>query len=212
MNKVTPLIKFAESFGLNPCSLKAENITESYFIEKGINVDEFKRLMIKNDLDEYTFILLYYIIEIYLAVKVDEAINTHIQSDNEREIARQYEIDLTKTLLFLLEDKTTFNMTVTFNKSINNITIKNEKIIMDIANQLYIEFKKHDFHKVPLTYEEAKAEMLSKEEFKNSVYVEQNFGSPDEPDILEVGYDVAIEHYAENSKKEMDILWRKHCS
>jgi hypothetical protein len=204
MNKATPLIKFSECFGINPNSIKSENTTESYFIEKGINVDDFKRLMIKNDLDDYTFILLYYIIEIYLSDKVDEAINSHIQSDNERVIARQYEIDLTKTLLFLLDDKT-LNMSVTFNKSRSSVTIQNELIVKQLANKLYVEFKKHDFHKVALTYQEAKAEMLLNEKFKNCVYRKINNGSPEEPDIIEVEFDVAIDHYAENSKKEMEI-------
>ena len=205
MIEVTPLIKFTECFGIRQDFILKENITESDFAAKGIDVDAFNRFLIKYDMDQYAFYLLYYFTETIFQnnnYDLQELIFDH-EMDNEQK--KQYEIDLTKALLFLFSDKSTANTSITISKSINNITIKNEKIIKDVANQLYVEFKKHDFHKVPLTYEEAKAEMLLNEKFKNSVYRKINNGSPEEPDIIEVEFDVAIDHYAENSMKEMEI-------
>lgn len=205
MNIATPLIKFTECFGIDPNAISTDKATESYYIDKGINVDAFKRLMIKNDLDEYTFILLSYFTDVYFSVKDEVFENALLTIDEENEINKQYEVDLTKALLFLLEDKSTFNMSVSFNKSRSSITIQNELIVKNLANELYREFKRKDFNKVALTYQEAKSEMLSKEEFKNSVYVERNYGSPDEPDIHEVEFEEAIDDYAENSMKEVEI-------
>lgn len=205
MIEVTPLIKFTECFGISRDFILKENITESDFAAKGIDIDAFNRFLIKYDMDQYSFYLLYYFTESISQNNNYDLQELLIDHEMDNEQKKQYEIDLTKALLFLFSDKSTANTSITISKSINNITIKNEKIIKDVANQLYIEFKKHDFHKVPLTYQEAKSEMLSKEEFKNSVYVERNYGSPDEPDIHEVEFEEAIDDYAENSMKEVEI-------
>ena len=205
MNKVTPLIKFTECFGISRDFILKENITESDFEAKGINVNDFKTKMIKSDMSEYAFFLLYYFTETLSQSNEDDLEMIFEPIKLVDEINKQYELDLTRALLFLYTDKSTAKTAITISKSRSNITIKNEQIVKNIANQLFIEFKKQNYHKAPLTYQEAKDKMLSIEKFAPYVFRNVNIGTEENPILEEQEHADNIEYFAEKNPKEIEI-------
>jgi len=205
MNQISSLLKFTECFGLNIKLVNNKAIYESYFVEKGVDVEAFKRLMIKNDMDEYTFILLAYFDEIYFAPKVEESIIKYKVKSELTEQKRKHEIELTQSLLFLLSNNNGDCTSVTFQKSRNNLTISNQLISKSIIDCLIHEFKCNGYNKVNLTYDEAKLMMATNSEWAKGLFCENNFGSDEEPNIVEVEFTEAIDDFANSTTKEVEV-------
>ena len=205
MYQPNSLLKFCECFTIDPNFYNADKSSESYYIQKGIDIEAFKKMMYQYDMESFTFIIICYFTEVYGKEKISDSVLEYIESENEINIEKQYEIDLTKALLFQYSSLTDSNLSVTFNKSRNSITIQNQSIVKHLANELYKEFKRKEYQKVNLTYKEAKEEMLLDDEHKIHVYTEQNFGTNEEPDIQTIEFEQAIDLYAETHTKEQKI-------
>jgi len=205
MNKINSLLKFTECFGLDPKFINAEKSAESYYIEKGIDVEAFKTLMIKNDLGEYTIILLCYITEVYFSAKVKEYVQKHTVKTKEAEKKRNHEIELTQSLQFLLSKNDGECTSLTFHKSRKSHTMSNQLILKSIVDNLILEFKSNDYDKVELTYDEAKVMMATNDEWAKGLFCEVNLGSVNEPNIVEVEFTEAIEDFASSTTKEVEI-------
>lgn len=86
----------------------------------------------------------------------------------------QYKIDeneLTKTLLFLLENQNNINIQLKSTKYTNNLSIQNSYIASFITEKLMQEFCARKFDLVNLTYEEAEAELIS---LKDKNWIREN--------------------------------------
>lgn len=205
MNNTTSLLKFTECFGLDPKFINAEKSAESYSTSKNIDVEAFKTLMIKNDMTEYTIILLCYFTEVYLSIKVNDVIRKHTVKAEEAERKRNHEIELTQSLQFLLSKNDGEFTSITFQKSRRSCTTSNQLILKSIVDNLILEFKSNGYDKVKLTYDEAKVMMATNDEWAKGLFREANLGSVDEPNIIEVEFTEAINDFANSTTKEVDV-------
>ncbi len=205
MNKISAMLKFTECFGMHIKLVNYEAKNESFFVEKGIDVSAFKRLMIKNDMDEYTFILLAYFIERYFKFNIKDSMIKYNEKLDEEETKRKHEIELTQLLLFLLSKNYGEYTSITFQKSRNSLTISNQLISKSIIDGLIHEFKCNGYNKVNLSYDEAKVMMATDDEWAKGLFCEVNYGSDDDPNIVEVEFAEAIEYFASNTTKEVEV-------
>lgn len=179
MNQINPLIKFTECFGIDPLVISSDKDIESYYTDKGIDVEAFKKIMYNSDMEEYTIILLYYFTEIYN--KNEELHIDEFGLNPNPEDERQLELDLTEALLFLYSDKSIDNTTISLNKSRSSITIQNNTIIKHLANQIYLQYKSKGYNRINYTYNEAKKLMLADPKWAIKVYEEVNVGTEENP-------------------------------
>lgn len=181
MNKISPLLKFSECFGLEEFSFDTESYLESYYIEKGIDVEAFKKIMYNFDMEEYTMILLYYFTELSDFKNIDAFKNFSFLYNDNREAEQQLELDLTEALLFLYSDKSIDKTSITINKSRSSITIQNNTIVKHLANQIYLQYKSKGYNRINYTYDEAKELMLADPKWSSKVYEDVNVGTEDNP-------------------------------
>jgi hypothetical protein len=179
MNIATPLIKFTECFGIDLNSISADKATESYYIDKGIDIEAFKKIMYNFDMEEYTIILLYYFTEMYKSNQ--ELYNDDFGLNPDPEVERQLELDLTEALLFLYSDKSIDKTSFTINKSRSSITIQNNTIVKHLANQIFLQYKSKGYNRINYTYDEAKELMLADPKWSSRVYEDVNVGTEDNP-------------------------------
>lgn len=134
---------------------------ENVFTELGLNVPAFKKMLIKNDMEEYTDVLLFY--WQMQTLYQNKLFKSNIQSlESKKMSVSEYGKDLTEILLFLLDEKDGKNISITFQKSRNNITKKNEEIIDVITRAIKKEYQTRNLNLVNLTFEEAEEELLNK--------------------------------------------------
>lgn len=163
-------IKFCACFGYSAHDFdRRQKPDESVYIEQGMNVSDFKRMLIKNDMDEYTNELLFYwYITLMNSRKVT---NDNTKNFEElRKSKKEYEKELTETLIFLLSDESNSNMSITFQKSRNSITKNNNELIRSVIDALISDYDKNNFNEIELTFEEATDEidnLYDKEWIKN---------------------------------------------
>lgn len=203
MNKISPLLKFTECFGMDSLFLNIENSQESYYIEKGINVEAFKKIMYKYDMEEYTIILLCYFSVIYFSKSNEGFENIYFEIDTDWEADRQLELDLTKALLFLYSDKSIDNTSITINKSRSSITIQNNTIVKHLANEIFLKYRSKGYNRINRTYEEAKKLMLADENWSKKVYHEVNIGTEINPIIVQQENEEEISMFAAMFTKEV---------
>ena len=164
MNRLSDetLAKFCACFGFSNHDIqRRKKPDETFYIEMGLNVQAFKKMLIKNDMEEYTDLLLFYWhMQIIYSTKSSKY-KVH-NPENVMRIRDFYEKDLTETLVFLLDDKAGKNTSITFQKSRNSTTKKNKDIIKNIISALISEYDKNNFNLEALTFEEAKEEIYYK--------------------------------------------------
>lgn len=144
-------IKFLTCFNLFEEHLNL--VSESYYREKGIDVDAFKKMLIEYQMEEYTDLFLSTIwsqkgFEEY-AISIEEQMvrdNEHLKS-------------LTETLHFILSKDNGKDISLTFYKSRNKIKVSNTDVIDTIIKSLIYDFEKNQFNLTSLTNEEAEEEM-----------------------------------------------------
>ncbi len=207
MDDINTKTKFYECISIDMTPIKGKYIKESYYADRGVDVDAFKKILIKNDMEQYSILLLYYINEIYLSNDFDKTIEANILASQEYEREMQYEKDLTRTLQFLLSDEFGVNSSITFQKSKNSLTIPNQDIVNSFINSLIQEFKKNNYHKINLTYDEAKAMMLANEKWAKAVFKEECFFDElkNEIKVVKVEFEESIMDFAYSIVKEMEI-------
>jgi hypothetical protein len=179
MIELTPLIKFTECFGIDPIDIGSDKATDSYYINKGVNVEAFKKIMYSFDMEEYTIILLYYFTEMYK--NNQELYDDDFGLNPDPEVERQLELDLTEALLFLYSDKSIDNTSFTINKSRSSITIQNNTIVKYLANQIYLQYRSKGYNRINYTYDEAKELMLADPKWSSKVYEDVIVGTEENP-------------------------------
>ena len=101
-----------------------------------------------------------------------------------------------------------------FKKPRNSITISNQVLIETVVASAIDEFKENNYHVLKLTYQEAKAEMLQSDIWKNHVYIYENLGTYEQPDLIKQENTLSIERYADTHFKtiqiELDSLIQKY--
>lgn len=153
------IAKFCACFGFFITeSQKKQKPDETIYSEMGLNVPAFKKMLIKNDMEEYTeLLLLYWHMQTIYSTKLSKP---NIQTiDSAMRISSEYSKDLTETLIFLLDEKAGKNTSITFQKSRNSITIRNKQTFETITSALLNEFKNRNLNSEELTFEEAEDEI-----------------------------------------------------
>jgi len=98
------IAKFCTCFGYSKHDFeRRQKPEESVYLEMGMNVTAFKKMLIKNDMEEYTNELLYYWYIQLLNAKHKTL--SKIQTSSEvMKNRNEHEKDLTEMLIFLLTD------------------------------------------------------------------------------------------------------------
>jgi len=133
MNYTDAEIKFCLCFGMQEETLRIQLHIESFFSKKGIEVEEFKDLMIRHRMKEYTNQLLacfYQYSESAILNKYEQ-----IEIDEFEKICPE----LIKTLIFLFSNENGKNNSLTFSKSKKSFTTKDQDIIDVLINRLIEE-------------------------------------------------------------------------
>lgn len=127
---------------------------ESIYIDNKINVEAFKKFMIKNDMEEYTNLLLSRLFIRRLTAK------RRIQKQTRNtEEALKYKKDLIEALIFLFSKEEIEISSVSLQRSRESYRIQNKSINKTITEALIENFKKNEFNEVNLTNEEAEQEI-----------------------------------------------------
>jgi hypothetical protein len=205
MNQANTQLKFAVCFDKEEFSLNTENYLESYYIEKNIDVEAFKKIMYKFDMEEYTMILLYYFTVMSNFKNINVLDNNSFVFNDNREAEQQLEIDLTKALLFLYSDKSIDNTSITINKSRSSITIQNNTVVKHLANEIFLKYRSKGYNRINRTYEEAKKLMLADENWSKKVYHEVNIGTEINPIIVQQENEEEISMFAHSFTKEVTL-------
>lgn len=153
------ITKFCTCFGYSKHDFeRRQKPEESVYLEMGMNVSAFKKMLIKNDMEEYTNELLYYWYIQLLNAKHKTI--SKIQTSSEVMINRnEHEKDLTEMLIFLLTDGDEADISITFQRSRNSLTKANKAIVKSVIDCLLNEYDKNNFNEEELTFEEAEEEI-----------------------------------------------------
>jgi hypothetical protein len=147
-------IKFRACFGLYKNNIP--QFDTSTYSEAGMNISDFRKMLIKNDMEEYENELIsFWYAEIQNKQKIESFLNKNVNRDD----VRQLEIDLTETLIFLLSNTSGDNISITFQKSRNSKTTGNTAMIDCVIQSLLTEYEKHDFNLTEMEYDEAEDEL-----------------------------------------------------
>jgi hypothetical protein len=156
------ITKFCTCFGYSKHDferrLKPE---ESVYLEMGMNVSAFKKMLIKNDMEDYTNELLYYWYIQLLNAK-HKTISKIQTSSEVMKNRNEHEKDLTEMLIFLLTDSDEADTSITFQRSRNSLTKVNKAILKSVIGCLLDEYDKNNFNEEELTFEEAAEEINNK--------------------------------------------------
>lgn len=146
--------KFFACFGSSEEEFeKCELPSEAYFIDQGIKVEAFKKLMYKNDLEEYTNLFLFYLEEWkYQIEDIERKTKFHCENI-------VLEKTLTDALVYLLSNDKGEATSIIFNKQRGSKTFKGECIIESVIDGLIGLYDMHKFNKEQLTIEEAEEEI-----------------------------------------------------
>lgn len=153
------ITKFCACFGYSKHDFeRRQKPEEPAYLEMGMNVAAFKKMLMKNDMEEYTNELLYYWYIQLLNARRKTI--TKIQTSSEVIKNRnEQEKDLTEMLIFLLTDRDDTDTSITFQRSRNSLTKTNEVILKSIVDCLLDEYDKNNFNEEELTFEEAEEEI-----------------------------------------------------
>lgn len=121
---------------------------EAADIEKGIDLEAFRKLMYKHDMEEYTILLLPYIRNLQITK------STYDLNSQDHKDCVNHQKDLTEVLIFLLDEKKGNSLSLTFHKSKESYTITNRNIIEPIIELIMKEYIDHGFNSDMPTDEE----------------------------------------------------------
>ena len=197
--------KFCECFTVDYNHINNETIRESYYIDNSIDISHIRKILIKNDLEEYTFLLLSFIFTYHFSSMAKEYTTQNEKSKEDLSNKENHEIELTRLLIFLLSHNFGNLTSISFKRVRNSITISNNDIIENVIKNTIEEFKKNNYHVLKLTYYEAKLEMLADPVWRNQVYIYKNIGTQKQPELVEYDYTMSIERYANTHFKTIDI-------
>lgn len=146
-DKLTPMLKFECCFEIHKELIHCNPDHKSFYLDKGIDVNAFEKLMIKNDMDQYTYILLAYFSEYIF--RIIDADNVKIQNIKEKEKKERenYDFELTKSLQFLLSTNNGKQTSISFQKTINSFSTSEPLIVNSIINHLIHEYNNNGFNK-----------------------------------------------------------------
>lgn len=147
-------IKFRACFGLYKNNIP--QFDTSTYVEAGMNITDFRKTLIKNDMEEYeNELIAFWYSEIQNKQKVESFLN---RIDNKADV-KQLEIDLSEALIFLLSNESADCTSITFQKARNSKTISNKSILELTIQSFLSEYEKHDFNLTEMEYDEAEEEL-----------------------------------------------------
>lgn len=153
------ITKFCACFGYSKHDfVRREKPDESTYYLQGMNIAALKKMLIKNDMEEYINELSFY----WYVLKCNAK---HAQKSKSKEIVmtpaalKEYEKDLTETLIHLLSNESGENTSITFQKSRNSLTKANNNMLKAVIDALINEYDKFNFNETELTFEEAEDEI-----------------------------------------------------
>lgn len=194
---VNSRLKFLTCFNL--LGSQTAIVSESYYIEKGIDIDSFKKLLIIHDMDEYLNFFLSYN---WTKKEIEDFENTFytVKPYYDRRAL------LCESLLILLAGNN-HSKTIRIQNPIKEIPIKDGIIIDVILQALLDHFQQERYDVTILTKEEAKSEIVHDnfwvDEWKSGIkdsLINQNFS--EEPIESIMLFDYAINH---QRKREINL-------
>ena len=150
-NHAHSVSKFKECFGTHITLEKCDESFKQHYIDNDINIETFNRLMIKNEMDEYTYILLAYFYERHYKFFNDEANKKrHLQETKVLELNNRL-ISETELLIFLLSNKEGKLTNISFQKTAGyfnlGLDFSDDSIINLFLN--YYNSNNHNQFKIP---------------------------------------------------------------
>ena len=159
MNQIDSCTKFCVCTGYKQNDfISMERPDESEYNELGMNINAFKKMLIKYDMEDYTEELIFYWYKILKSNDKEQQLKVQLYKQK-KEIYFDFQKELTETLIFLLDEDAGTNLSISFQKSRNSITKYNSVVINNIINSLKKDYDKHNFNEEELTYDEAEAEI-----------------------------------------------------
>ena len=158
MNSIT---KFCTCFGYSESSFQTKQIpNETALIEFGMNVPGFRKILIKNDMEEYELPLIKYWYFLNLNIMKRKSRKPQIE-EQLKSTADQLknEMDLNEALFFLLSNNTKKDTSIILQQSTTSHTIKNNDIVDALTTSLVELYISAGFNHDKLTYEEAEEEI-----------------------------------------------------
>lgn len=206
--------KFSECFSVDVNHINTDINLDSFIINQEIDILELRKLLIKNDLEEYVSLLMSYVYSLYFSsLALENSMKFEKNTENASN-KKNHEKELTKLLIFLFSSNFGKLTSISFKKPRNSITISNQVLIETVVASAIDEFKENNYHVLKLTYQEAKAEMLQSDIWKNHVYIYENLGTYEQPDLIKQENTLSIERYADTHFKtiqiELDSLIQKY--
>lgn len=136
--------KFCTCFALDIDFFKDNPVSAGDVSNLSFNVDDFSRMMVKNDMDHYTELLLHYVAIIDFK-EMDLAIR-----DLYTNWLRQYEFkkELAELMLFLLTPDKPEISSIKIEHARDSYTVKNKAIINSMIDFIYVFFNSNDYSKV----------------------------------------------------------------
>lgn len=216
------ITKFCACFGYyKPDFVRKEKPEEKVYDLHGMNIAALKKMLIKNDMDEYLNELSFYWYVLKYNAKHTQKLESKEKVMTSTDL-KEYEKDLTETLIHLLSNEYGENTSITFQKSRNSLTKANNNMLKAVTDGLIIEYEKYNFNETELTFEEAEDE-IKKQYDMNWLFKYVDDMLRDNPDLLdfdheeydsfsdfEMGFEICfndqmVENYALEHSTKRDI-------
>ena len=201
--------KFCLCFGI--LDEEVREMPETFYSEKGIDIEAFRKLLNQYGMDEYFGLLL----AIFWS---QDIFKTHFEElENYIQKEKEHLITLTEALIMLLTEIKGPNPTLRLQTSKVLVIIPNKNIIESIINGLIEDFKKEDFDLNHLTIEEAIEEIKIKKDqdwinqwIKEQSLIDSIFPMPTEKDLVakkqQMTKDYSASHFI---KREITLEYLK---
>lgn len=141
---------------------------EDFYIECKINEEALKKIMYKNDLEQYTNMLLQYtfIDILYIGNNINKNEIINVKNKNYWREKDNHEIAITESLIFLITNEKLGNSPITFKTTKEPFTVKNIEIIKLIKKtaikELILDFNNNNYNIDRLNHDEAENEIRNK--------------------------------------------------
>lgn len=209
MANITALYKFEHCFELHKKLVNVSTENKSFYIEKGINVSAFEKLMLKCDLEEYTYILLAYFIEFYFRPIDEEMLKFKRIKHKEKIACKKNELEMTKLLYFMLSNTNDKLTSISFYRSMSSFSTTDSIITKAIISNLISTYNNSDYNKFFVAFKDdieinmpsdmcSKAQRTSFDEYVYRFLPEISNIESTTPDILN--------HYLHFLKTKLDVI------
>lgn len=182
------ITKFCACFGYyKPDFVRKKKPDEKVYDLHGMNIAAFKKMLIKNDMDEYINELSFYWYVLKYNAKKAQKSESKEKVMTSTDL-KEYEKDLTETLIHLLSNECGENTSITFQKSRNSLTKSNYNMLKAVTDGLINEYEKYNFNETELTFEEAEDEIKKQyDKYWLFKYVDEMLKN--NPDLLDFDYE-----------------------